>query len=419
MGILDFLKENREKENYGLALDVGTEWVKALVFKRNKNDEAEVLGVGKKRQRLGDMQGGAVTDISGVIKNCQIAILKAEEAAGVSAGQAVMGIAGELVKGRTTVVHYKRKHPEKEISEKELKRIIEKIQEKSFEKARAEIASETGVAEIEVRLVNSVIVEIKIDGFKVQNPIGFQGRDVSVSIFNAFAPSVHFGALTTIAEDLNLDLLSIAVEPYAVARSIGLENDASFSAIFIDVGGGTTDIALVQSGVIEGTKMFAIGGRSFSKRIASDFSLSFIEAEKIKIDYSRGLLSREKKERVQQLIQNDLKTWLSGVELTLSEFEKVEFLPSNIFLCGGGSNLPEIKESLEKEDFYQKLPFAKLPRVKFIKTKDVVSVTDRTGKLASPIDITAMALVGISLDLMGREGVGPGLWEKIIKAVKI
>ena len=70
------------------------------------------------------------------------------------------------------------------------------------------------------RLVNSALVGIEIDGYKVTNPIGFQGRDVVVQLYTAFAPLVHIGALERTAHELDLDLLAVAAEPFAVARSV-------------------------------------------------------------------------------------------------------------------------------------------------------------------------------------------------------
>ena len=115
--------------------------------------------------------------------------------------------------------------------------------------------------------MNTAIVDVRIDGYKVTNPLGFQGKKVQMSIFNSFAPLVHFSALQNIAEELDIDLLSIVSEPYAVARCLDFE-DGNVSAIFIDIGGGTTDIAVVENGAVIGSKMFALGVRTFTKRLA-------------------------------------------------------------------------------------------------------------------------------------------------------
>lgn len=409
----------KEKERYAIALDIGTEFVKTLVF-RIEGDKAIVTGTGKKRQRLSDMQGGRVTDISGVISNCEVALDQACEEAGVYPNQCVIGIAGELVKGTTTTVYYKRDDYKSKISVKELKEIIEQVQSKSFEKTRSELAWETGHSEIDVKLVNSAVVDVKIDGYKVTNPVGFQGRDIQVGIFNAFAPIVHLGALQTIAEGLKLDLLSIAAEPYAVAQCVGLEDSAEFSSIFIDVGGGTTDIAVVRGGGVEGTRMFAIGGRVFTKSIADMLDLSFSEAEKLKIEYSTGKLGAESEthHKISSALKNDCEVWIAGVQLALEEFSNVDLLPSKILLCGGGSLLPDIKTYLEKQSWAKSLPFSKHPKIDYIKPNHVTSVIDETKKLNNPQDVTPMALANLAIDLAGDPGVVEGMLDKIIDGMR-
>jgi len=406
-----------KKKNYALALDVGTEFVKALIF-RLDDDQAAVIGVGRQRQKLSDMQGGRVTDISGVITNCEKALDQAAEEAGVAPTQCVVGIAGELVKGTTTTVHYQRPEPKSKVTVSELKAIITEVQQKAFEKTRANLAWETGYSEIDVRLVNSAVVDVKIDGYKVTNPVGFQGRDISVGIFNAFAPVVHLGALQTITEGLGLDLLGIVAEPYAVARSMGMDESVEFSAIFIDVGGGTTDIAVVRNGGVEGTKMFALGGRVFSKRIANEFDLSFQEAEKLKILYSKGELEKNRQGKIINALSGDCQTWTAGVQLGLEEFSGVDLLPSKILLCGGGSMLPDIKKALEAPEWLDDLPFARKPKVSFIKPRDVVGVIDETESLSDPQDITPMALANMAIDLAGQPSVISGTVDKIVDSLK-
>src|SRR6478736_4881016 len=85
------------------ALDVGTEFAKALVFDIDASGHGTVRGVGRKRQGLSHMQSGTVADIAAVVDNCAVALQEAEEMAGFRPTQVVIGIAGELVKGFTTV----------------------------------------------------------------------------------------------------------------------------------------------------------------------------------------------------------------------------------------------------------------------------------------------------------------------------
>jgi len=415
LGLFDIFKSR--KANLGMVLDIGTEFIKCLIFEIKQN-KAEILGAGRVRQKLTEMRGGTVLDIEGVTKNAQTAIAKVEKMAGTSADQVIVGIAGELVKGTTTTVHYSRAKPNERIAYSELKSIVDKVQRRAFDKARESLAWETGHSEIDVKLVNAAIVDVKIDGYRVTNPLGFQGKDVSVSVFNAFAPITHLGALQTICEELGLDLIAIAAEPYAIAKAVGLEDSLDFSAIFMDLGGGTTDIAVVRNGGLEGTKMIAIGGRSFTKRLSQVLSVPFETAEEIKISYSNGLLDKKSAKIVRKAILSDCKVWLSGVELTLEEFSQDELLPSRILLCGGASALPEIQEALQAEKWSAAIAFAKKPKIDFIRTEEVAKVIDKTGKLENPQDITPMALANTALDFASEETIVEGILNKVVKSLR-
>lgn len=421
MSISDLFKKIKLKkesyDNWAISLDIGTEFVKAAIFSV-EGGQAKIKGYGIARQKLSDMSGGIVTDISGVFKNCEIALARAAEISKMLPYQVIIGIAGELVKGTTTTIRYTRPNSKDPIVITELKDILAQVQKRAFEKARKILTWETGQSEIDVRLVNAAIVDVKIDSYKVTNPIGFQGKEVEVGVFNAFAPIVHLGALQTIAEDLDLDLISVTAEPYAVAHALSQEESVEFSAIFIDIGGGTTDVAVVRAGGIEGTKMFAFGGRTFTKRLVNEFNIPFSKAEELKIKYSNGELSGTKLEKVKKALGSDAKIWLEGLTITLEDFTSIDLLPSRILLCGGGSHLPEIISSLKETNWYQDLPFARKPAIQFIHPKDIARVIDETNSLKDPQNVTPLSLANIAIDLIGKENVIDGILTKIIQSIR-
>ncbi|HEX7259564.1 MAG TPA: cell division FtsA domain-containing protein [Candidatus Saccharimonadia bacterium] len=415
--LVDKIRKKSDSEQYIVALDIGTEFVKALIGRVNGN-QIEIIGAGRQHQRLTDMASGAVTDIAGVVDNCDAALKQAEEMAGVVAKDVVLGIAGELVKGTSTTIKYKRTDAQTHIEMSELRKILERVQERAFEKARETLAWETGQQEIDVKMVNTAIVDVQIDGYRVTNPIGFQGRDVSIQLFNAFAPMVHIGALQQVGNNLDLNIINIAAEPFAVAKSVGGEDTSDFSAIFIDIGGGTTDIAVVDNGGVEGTKMFGIGGRSFTKRIAQMMGISFEKAEELKLEYSAGKLAHVKDhEAVKEAVKADINVWLSGVELSLAEFTKIDHLPAKILLCGGGTGLPEIMQAL-KSDWYKELPFARKPIISHIQPSMVSRVVDKTGQLTSYADITPMGLANLGLDVLNTGSISESVLQKLSKTLQ-
>lgn len=388
-------------DQYIVALDIGTENVKALIGRITKNG-IQIVGVGREHQQLSDMQAGAVADIGAVVENCNKALAIAEEQAQISVRTAIVGIAGELVKGTTSTVKCTRKDPNVELDVDEMERIIEIVQERAETMARKNLQWELGGQHIDVRLVNSALVSISIDGYSVTNPIGFKGRDVVVQLYTAFAPMIHISALERVAAELDLDLLAVAAEPFAVARSvIGDDINASMNAILMDVGGGTTDIAVINEGGVQGTKMFGIGGRAYTKSIERDLGVDYEMAERLKLDYSkRDGENLSQHESISDALDKTCDVWVAGVELALSDFNELENLPHHIHLCGGGASLSKLIETLKETNWYGQLPFTRKPIVSLISPDQVIGIEDTTNQVDDHTFITAMGLLRVGLDTL-------------------
>ena len=432
-------------ENVILALDIGTEFVKAVIAERTEDDNLIVIGVGKEHQNMGNMYAGAIADIPAVVSTCEKALSNAEGMAGVISKTCVVGIAGELIKGNTRTVRYRRKDSNKPISDQEMQLIIQRVQDKAGEQAKQEIALETDNPEVEVRLINSAIVSLSIDGYKVSNPIGFKGSDLMIQFYTAFAPLVHISAIEKVCAELNLDLLAVAVEPFAVCRAcLGNELESNFSAIVMDIGGGTTDIAVVDDGGVEGTKMFGIGGRSFTHQIATRTGLDYDTAEAVKLQLGGVLLDQltlkhkeetvadaEKKNEIQQIlatperakkinqaIADNIEVWLGGVAVALEDFPLVEALPTRILLCGGGAGLTSLQESLATSDWYIDLPFSRRPLVHILDDVDIPGIENATTEDLDYSFITAFGLLRVAIDTLAGTDEPAGLRAKLAKLLQ-
>ena len=410
-GVVDRLRAGRSNTGPGgqsgpqalTALDVGTEFAKALVVALEEQNgvlTGVVRGVGRQRQGLTHMQSGTVSDIDAVVVNCRKALDEAEQMAGLRPGAAVIGIAGELVKGTTSVRTVHRDQPQTPLTQPELERIVQRAQSEALDEAEARIAWDSGVERMEVRLVHAAIVEMKIDGYPVSNPIGFTGSQLELAVFNAFAPMVHLGALQSVAHRLGLQLLGVIAEPYAVATCLDPGELGDAGAVFVDVGGGTTDVALVRHGGIAGTKMLALGGRAFTKGLAERFGLSFTRAEMLKLAASADELPESvPAETLQEALAEDAAVWRRGVELMVSDLADGELLPGRVYLCGGGAELPQVAEALADDDWWRRLPFARKPQVAALRPDEVAGLRDATASLGTRQDVTPMALAHQALIL--------------------
>lgn len=408
----------KDPDDYLLALDIGTEFVKALIAKKGKG-AMKIVGVGKAHEAPTNMYAGAISDISGVAKTCEEALVKAEEMAGVRAQEVVVGIAGELIKGNTTSVKFRRADASKPINDEEMHKIIKQVQKKAGERARREVAEETNNPDVEVRLINSALVSLRIDGYKVTNPIGFKGKEVVVQIYTAFAPLVHISAIERVCDELQLDLVTVAVEPFAVCRAcLGDDIESSFSGIVMDIGGGTTDIAVVDDGGVDGTKMFSIGGRSFTHQISERLGLSLEDAEKLKLLADNPSMKPEIRKKFDQAIERNLEVWQSGVELALEEFDNLEALPGQILLCGGGASLSAIPEILATGDWYKDLPFVRRPIISLIEPEEIAGIDNATDRELDHTFVTAMGLLRVGMDTLVGTDSNTGIKAKLARFLK-
>jgi cell division protein FtsA len=380
------------------ALDIGTEFAKALVMSVERDAGGRLVGLvrgtGRQRQGLAHMQSGTVSDIDAVVANCRVAMDAAREMAGTRPMAAVIGIAGELVKGSTSSLTSTRDDARRPLDQPELERLVRRAQDHALRDAEERIRWESGVERLDVRVVHAAIVEMTIDGYPVSNPIGFTGAQVELNVFNAFAPMVHLGALQSVADALKLQLLGVIAEPYAVATCLDPGELGDTGAVFIDIGGGTTDVALVRGGGISGTKMLALGGRAFTKGLGERLGLSFADAEAAKIAATSDVAAE-----VADALLEDARIWRDGVELMIGDLAEGELLPGRILLCGGGADLPQIAAVLDEEGWWQRLPFARRPKVRTLAPDEVVGLRDATGLLSTRQDVTPMALAHQALIL--------------------
>ena len=384
-----------------LGLDIGTEYVKAVLARPAKKGNLEILGIGKSKQQEGSMYAGAVADIPAVVAACEEALVQVEDQSKERADTTVVGIAGELIKGSTSTVRYERKEPNSPITEEEMEEIIKKVQHKSEEYARKSVALETGNDNVEVRLINSAIISITIDGYKISNPIGFKGTDLVIQFYTAFAPMIHVAAIEKVCAELNLDLLTVAVEPFAVCRAcLGDDLDSNFSSIVMDIGGGTTDIAIVEDGGVEGTKMFSIGGRSFTHQIEESVGVDFDTAEQYKLDYDTTKLDDRVKAKVESAISRNLSVWMTGVEVALEDFDSLGSFPRNILLCGGGASLSLLQEELAISDWYKSLPFSRRPIIHLMDVSELPNLLKDEDFELDHSFATALGLIRVGADTL-------------------
>jgi len=317
-----------------VVLDIGSQFLKALFLEVDKKEGRGVLRSWVK-QEIKD-------NIDGV---CQKAIKKLEKNVGLKAEELFLGIHG--IKGSSTTFCCKREKPNQKIDLSELKHLVQKAQWKAFDDIKRE--EDTS----DIKLINAHIVNIKVDDISLMNPLGFCGQNICLSIFNNYSSAEELIKLSDLADSFGLNLIGIGSPFYALFHCLDLK-DFNENILIIDVGARITEVNLiVKGGEKMETKSFHLGGNSFDRTL-SDF-LGLDDVESIKIRYSKGV-SLKAKRRLEKLLEPNISSWLSGVNVVVDEFLKKHEQPSKAFLCGGGSNLPGIKREIDK-NFKTKLIF--------------------------------------------------------------
>jgi cell division protein FtsA len=398
-----------DPEEILLALDVGTRYIKAVLFKANSSSEITIIGYSRIAQKYGAMRDAMIVNIQQVIEACDICVGRAIEIAEKRLGdiklptKAVIGIAGELVKGVSIVASYDRENPDAKIELEELESVVEQVKSQSFAGAIDEIADETGMDPDQIEEISTRVDSTEIDGVPVNNPLGFTGTSVVYRVFSTFAPKLHVNSLYELAKSLGLEEAKIVVQPYAIARSIKETRQHNVGAIIIDVGGGTTDIALIHNGGVLGTKMFAFGGDVLTKRLAEVFNTEFAKAEEMKLDYSDQKIGEKQAKEIKSVINQDLQIWVEGVEIALEELLEdedgdLEKLPPQIYLCGGGASLSEVREVMLSHPWLTALPFDKFPKINYLFPNQLLDITDDTRLLIDPSDVTPASIARMMVD---------------------
>jgi len=410
-------KSKRKSEDiseYFLAVDTGTEFVKCLIFKRS-GSSAEILGKGIAAHTAGSMRGGMIINIPEVSKTIKLAIDLAIADLEVRPQNLIMSLPGDLVRSLVTTVHYHRSRPEAHLDATEIKNIAYKVQWKAYEQARLISAEESEAGgNVDIKLISTSVIDTQIDGYKVNNPLGFQGSTVTLSIFNAFAPLVHLGALQAIADELDLDLISVTAGPYAMAKVLMGE---VAMAIAVDIGASNTDVVVVNDGSVLGMQNFAFGGTAFSKELVA-MRYSEEKVAQIKMDYAAGKLGKKITKQLADRFKKVALVWAKGVAATLNEFSHLDIIPNRVFITGGGSYIPEIKNALMTKEWATGLPFTKKPYAALMKLNNFPHITLADGILVDAADAVVLGLVQLTLETDVEENIVSAIVRRLVVSMQ-
>ncbi len=422
-------KKNRQ-EAY-LALDISTESVKALIFKpctepvlvrgrpNSKENNIEILGIGcASRPRLD------LLNVERLLLGVAEAIKKAQGQAPnqsklgtgrakITPSRTILGLGGKFIKGKTCQYTFKRANPEEKISPAELENLIQKAEWKIFDEIKSSVRKDHFFGETGIKLIDTELEEILIDGYKVDNPLDFSGKKVSLKIFNSFCNNCYFKALENISSLLNLENLILAGTPHAAAKTFFIQKKG-LEAILVDIGGSSTEVSVIKDNVLLGNFTFNIAAKSFTGCISRALGVDKLQAEQIKLMTSQNKVSSRARESIGKILEEKIKLWAAAAGVGLEQLS-LKKLPTQILLLGGGSLLPGLQRILGASKWRKNLPFLKNPVVKIIHPEDL-RVLNSSAQLLDSGDVATLALASFFVDLQKR---GTNLSKILRRAVRV
>ena len=389
-----------ENQEYSVGLDIGTTKIVAIVGKRNSHGNIEVLGAGKTRS-LG-VNKGIVNNVSQTITSIKNAVEKAEKNSGLAIKKVTVGIAGKHIRSLQHSDYIMRKQPETYITEEDIDELKEQV------KKLVMLPGE--------EIIHVLPQEYKVDSQgEIHDPIGMHGARLEAKFHVVVGQMASIKNIVRCVEEAGLEMESLTLEPLASAESVLTKEEKEAGVAIVDIGGGTTDIAIFKDNIIRHTCVIPYGGGIITEDIKEGCSIIYDYAEKLKVNFGSalpemekestfvtipGLHSRPDKEislkTLAQIINARVEEILELVNTELKAYgayEQKKKLIAGLVLTGGGSNLKHMRQFANYiTGFDSRLGFAN----EFI-------ANDKNQSLKSPEYATAIGLLMESLKIRDKK----------------
>jgi len=343
-----------EKENIAVGLDIGTTKIVAMIGKKNEYGKLEILGVGKSKS-LG-VARGVVNNITQTIQSIQQAVLEAENKSGYKINDVVVGIAGQHIRSIQHSDYIIRKNAEEVISGYDIQLLIDQVNK---------LAMLPGE-----EIIHVLPQEYKIDGQSdIKEPIGMYGGRLESSFHVVVGQASSIRNVARCIQSSDIELSGLTLEPLASANAVLSQEEKEAGVALIDIGGGTTDLAIFKDGIIRHTAVIPFGGNVITDDIKEGCSIIEKQAELLKVKFGSawpgenkdneivsipGLRGREPKEislkNLSKIIHARVVEIIEQVYTEIKDYghdDPRKKLIAGIVLTGGGAQLKHIKQLVE------------------------------------------------------------------------
>lgn len=375
---------SRSKNRIVCGLDMGTTKICAIVAKVNNEENVEILGVGTHSSE--GLRKGIVIDVDDTANSVREAVRKASEMADVPVSEVFVGIAGGHIDCLNSHAMIEITDPDRGITAKDIRKVLERAKALSIP--------------IDREIIHCIPQHFYVDDGVTRNPEKISSSKLEVDVLIVTAAVTSAQNIIHAVHQANLQTAGIFLQPLASAKAIMEEEMMQLGCILLDIGGGTTDIAVFSEGAIKFTGVIPFGGDSITNDLHRGLGVTFEMAENIKRKYGCAVPSAVGPEEFIEVpsvmgkqVKQVEKRFVAEViaarleEIFLMTKDKIGGAPlsapiyGGLVLTGGAALMPKIEELAMKV-------FEIPVEVRFPK-----GLPGMSGVLESPIYSTAVGLV--------------------------
>jgi cell division protein FtsA len=342
------------ENNIAVGLDIGTTKIVAMIGRKNDYGKVEILGIGRSKS-LG-VHRGVVNNITQTIKSIQLAVQEAEAASEFKIENVTVGIAGQHIRSLQHSDYITRPNSELVIDEDDIERLINQVHKLVM------LPGE--------EIIHVLPQEYKVDGqAEIKEPVGMYGGRLEANFHVVVGQVSSIRNVGRCIKSAGLNLEGITLEPLASANAVLSQEEKEAGVALIDIGGGTTDLAIFRDGIIRHTAVIPFGGNVITEDIKEGCSIIEKQAELLKIKFGSawpgenkeneivsipGLRGRDPKEitlkNLSKIIHARVVEIIEQVYAEIKNYgheEQKKKLIAGIVLTGGGAQLKHLKQLVE------------------------------------------------------------------------
>src|SRR6056297_3853116 len=343
-----------EQNDIAVGLDIGTTKIVAMIGRKNDYGKVEIVGIGKAKS-LG-VHRGVVNNITQTIQSIQQAIQEAEADSGMKIKDVVVGIAGQHIRSLQHSDYITRTNPEEVIDADDIHSLCNQVHKLVM------LPGE--------EIIHVLPQEFKVDGqAEIKEPIGMYGGRLEANFHVVVGQVSSIRNIGRCVKSAGLELSAVTLEPLASANAVLSQEEKEAGVALIDIGGGTTDLAIFKDGIIRHTAVIPFGGGIITEDIKEGCSIIEKQAELLKMKFGSawpgenrdneivsipGLRGREPKEislkNLSKIIHARVVEIIEQVYVEVKNYghdEQKKKLIAGIVLTGGGSQLKHLKQLVE------------------------------------------------------------------------